>query len=257
MPKKNLSLVSGPRVARLASFALALSTGVANAQTAQFSAPDSGREGPSGLRSVRGFAGLSVVYSQILGSEFDGRHANLFDAEHIAFLPKLSGGFGIRPSAGVLLQQVLPSLSVSTAVNLEYSKHQAISYNVGNSWYDHEDAKFYDLSLELRGMLEVGRFRPFVGVAPGYAWLSLPNGVTVTTISSPNVIPSTSWSDITLRGFSFEASAGLLYEFFTFLAAEAQFGFRLHGLTASSEGSLNGFGYSPGWFASLGAVGML
>ena len=65
------------------------------------------------------------------------------------------------------------------------------------------------------------------------------------------------WADIELRGFTFEASIGALYQFLPFLAADASFGYRLQGLSASSHGPLSGFGFSPGWVASLGAVGMI
>ena len=233
------------------------SGGVASAQVAQVPPWNPGVIGRPRSRPVSGFLGVSAVYSQIMGTEFNGRHVNSFGTNRDAFLPKLSGGFGIRPSAGVLLRRVLPSFSLSASFDFEYSKHQAISYNVGNSWYEHDNAKFYDLSLELRGLLDVCPLKPFVGIAPGYSWLSLPNGVTVTTINPETGAPRTSWSDVTLHGVSFEASAGVLYELFTFLGVQGQGGYRLHGLTGSSEGSLDGYGYSPGWFVSLGAVGML
>ena len=62
------------------------------------------------------------------------------------------------------------------------------------------------------------------------------------------------WSDVTLRGFSLEASAGLLYEIIPLISADASFGYVLRAYNSSGAGSLSGFGLSPGWDALLGLV---
>jgi hypothetical protein len=226
-----------------------LLSGVARAESAQPAEASPPKHTRS--MSVHGIADLSLVFSQVRGTQLDGRHAQLLDANHIAFLPKLSAGFGVRPSAGVLLAHVLPSFSISASGTFEYSRYQAISYNYSNTWYEHQDAKLYDLGLELRALLDMGALKPFVEITPGYAWLKLPNGITATDAN--NVV---SWSDLTLRGFSFEASPGLRYALFDFLAVDASFGVRLHGLN-SSNGPPSSVGMSTGWVARLGIVGML
>jgi hypothetical protein len=205
---------------------------------------------PKGSKSIHAFVRIPAVYAVQYGKEFDGRQVYTFDANRRAFLPKLSGGFGVGASAGVLIENVLRPLGVAAALNLEITRHQAISYNIGNYWYEHEHAGHYNLGLELREFLEFAQFRPFVAITPGYAWLSLPQGITVVDPVSRN----TTWSDVTLRGFSFEAMLGLLYQFTPLIAADASLGYRLNSYTASSAGSLSGFGLSPGWNASLGLI---
>ena len=198
---------------------------------------------------------LPLVYVHQGGAELDGYHLHSFGAQRIAFWPKLSDSLGIRPSAGVLIKNLLSKLSVSAALSLEYTKHRAISYNVDNSWYDHDKAKLYNLGVELRIYLELGHFKPFVGVAPGYGWLNMPNGVTVTTADPNTGYPyNASWSDVTLRGMSFEACAGLVYEIIPVISADASIGYRLQGFSSSTQGSLNGWGFSPALLGSLGVL---
>ncbi len=245
MPKPN----PRPQTAIPVFMLVTLLTGMARAESAQPSEAPPPRQFTSAR--VHGIADVSLVFSQVRDTQLDGRHVQLLDANHIAFLPKLSAGFGVRPSAGILLAHVLPSFSISASGTFEYSRYQAISYNHGNTWYVHQDAKFYDLGLDLRALLDMGALKPFVEIAPGYAWLKLPNGIAATDAN--NVV---SWSDLTLRGLSFEASPGLLYAPFDFLAVDASFGVRLHGLN-SSNGLPSGLGMSTGWVAKLGVVGML
>ncbi len=200
------------------------------------------------------FMRLPVVYVHQGGAEFDGYHVLAFDSRHQAYLPKLSDGLGIRPSVGVLVENALRRLNVSAALNLEYTGHRAISYNVGNSWYEHDTTTLLNLGIDLRGYLVFGRFRPFVGITPGYGWLKMPNGVTVTTVDPVIGSNSISWSDVTLHGLSFEACAGLLYEFIPAFSADASIGYRLQGLNSSNQGPVNGFGYSPALIVSLGLL---
>jgi len=198
---------------------------------------------------------LPLVYVHQGGSELDGYHLQSFGPQRIAFWPKLSDSLGIRPSAGVLVKNLLSKLSVSAALSLEYTKHRAISYNVNNFWYEHETAALYNLGVELRIYAELGHFKPFMGVTPGYGWLQMPKGITVTSVDPVSSYPyNTSWSDITLRGTSFEACAGLVYEIIPVISADASIGYRLQGFSSSTQGSLNGWGYSPALLGSLGVL---
>jgi len=198
---------------------------------------------------VRAYLRLPATYTILRGTEFDGRSVHTFDAVRTAYLPKISGGFGVKPSIGVAFDHVLPWFGIMTGVSFGYSKHQAISYNVGNSWYEHPDAKLYQVELEFRALLELWDFKPFVGISPGFTFLSLPHGIT--QIGVDHIV---SWSDLTLRGFSMEEQVGMLYQVVPALALDATMGFRLQRLTSSSAGTLSIFGFSPGWSASLGVV---
>lgn len=225
-----------------------------NAGAAEAVPAKTGSENSVAPATVHAIVRLPAVYVQDGGTEFDGRHAVSFDANRVVFLPQLSGGFGIRPAAGVLIENWLRKFSISATMNLEYSRHNAISYNVDDTWYQHQTTSLYNLGFEIRGYLESGSFKPFVGIMPGYAWLKLPQGTTVTTVDPNTGYRTTSWSDVSLRGLSFEATAGLLYEFIPLILADASFGYRLHGYNSSSAGSLSGLGLTPGWDASLGLV---
>jgi hypothetical protein len=230
-------------------FAGALFLGPAPARasgTDENSAPTTPK--PQSESQIRALFGLAAVYAYHGGSEFDGRHTQLFDANRAAHIPKLYGGFGVRPTVGVIAEKLLPRLSLSASANFEFTKHQAISYSVDNAWYAHENAAHKVLGLEFRGILEMAKLKPFIGITPGYAWLSLPAGITVIDPATRN----TTWSDVTLRGFSFEASLGLIYELISIVTADASVGYRLQSYSSSSSGALSGFGYSPGWVASLG-----
>jgi hypothetical protein len=204
--------------------------------------------------SAHAYLRLPIVYVRQSGTQLDGYHVQSFDSRHIAHLPKLSDSLGIRPSVGVLIENALRGLNVSAGLNLEYTGHRAISYNVGNSWYEHDTTSLLNGGLDLRGYVSIGHFKPFIGVTPGYGWLRMPNGVTVTTVDSATGANNISWSDITLRGVSFEASAGLLYEFIPLISADASFGYRLQRFNSSSLGSLNGYGFSPALIGSLGVL---
>jgi hypothetical protein len=198
---------------------------------------------------------LPLVYVSQGGAELDGYHLHSFGAGRIARWPKLSDSLGIRPSAGVLIENLISELSVSAALSLEYTKHRAISYNVGNSWYEHDKTTLYNLGVEFRGYLEFDMFKPFIGITPGYGWLRMPNGVTVTSVDPVTGYPyNISWSDITLHGLSFEASAGLLYEIIPLMSADASIGYRLQNLSSSTQGSGYGFRSSPAIVASLGVM---
>ena len=103
---------------------------------------EAGSANTAGATSVHEFIGLPIVYAAHSGTEFDGRHAFSFDASRVAHLPKLSGGFGVRPTAGVLIENLLSNFGASAAIGFEYTNHQAISYNVDDSWYAHEMPDF-------------------------------------------------------------------------------------------------------------------
>jgi len=205
------------------------------------------REAP--VAPIQAYLRLPITFTLLRSSEFDGRQVFHFDSQRSAYLPKLSGGFGFRPTLGLQFNRVLSNLSLSTGISFEYSKHQAISYNVGNSWYEHDSARFYHLGLELRGLIEFGPFKPFVGLTPSYGWLALPNGLTVVDANR-----QVSWSDLTLRGVAIEASAGLLYQFVPSFAVDAAFMFRESKLTASGSGGLGDYGFSPSVAGSVGAI---
>ena len=192
---------------------------------------------------------IPATYTLQRGSEFDGRHAAALDESRQIYLPKISGGFGLKPSVGLQIDHVAPHFDLMTGLNFGFSKHQAISYNVGNSWYAHPDATFYQLELELRALADLGRWKPFIGLSPGYAMLSLPKGITA--LDASRVV---SWSDVTLRGISMEASLGLLFQILAPLAVDASIGYRLQNLNSSGAGGISGFGFSPGWAASVGVV---
>jgi len=192
---------------------------------------------------------LPVTYTLLRGSEFDGRHVAALDESRQVYLPKISGGFGFKPSVGLQINHVAPHFDLMTGFAFGFSKHQAISYNVGNSWYAHPDATFYQVELELRALADLGRWKPFIGLSPGYAMLSLPKGTTV--LDANRVV---SWSDVTLRGISMEASLGLLFQILAPLAVDAAIGYRIQHLNSSGAGGISGFGFSPGWAASLGVV---
>ncbi len=222
----------------------------ANAQVAPVNPPvQTADNAPVSSVRVGAYLRLPVTYTLLRGTEFDGRHVSALDGNRTVYLPKVSGGFGFNPSLGVKLAHLAPHFGVMAGLGFGFSKHQAISYNVGNSWYEHSDATFYQLDLELRALAEFGNFKPFVGISPGYAMLSLPKGITVLD-ANRNV----SWSDITLRGASMGVSLGLLYELAAPVSLDASMGYRIQHLTSSGAGSLSGFGFSPGWSATLGVV---
>ncbi len=199
--------------------------------------------------SLGAYLRLPVTYTLLRGSEFDGRHAGVLDANRTVYLPKISGGFGFKPSAGLKINHVAPYLSLMTGAAFAFSRHQAISYSAGNSYYDRPDTTLYQMELELRAIADLGRFRPFLGVNPGYVMLSLPNGIT--SLDARRVV---SWSDVTLRGVSMETSLGVLFQIIAPVAVDASLAYRIQQLTSSSSGSFGGFGLSPGWAASLGVV---
>jgi len=66
-----------------------------------------------------------------------------------------------------------------------------------------------------------------------------------------------SWSDLTLKGFSIEASVGLRCELASYFALDATFAVRESKLTSSGLGAVNGYGFSPGVSGALGAVFLL
>ncbi len=211
-------------------------------------APASTTAEPQSAINIRALFRFPAIYAYHGGSEFDGRHTQLYDANRAAHIPKLYGAFGVRPAVGVIAEKLLRKLSLSASVNFEFTKHQAISYSADNAWYPHENAAYRVLGLEFRGILEMAKLKPFIGITPGYAWLSLPAGITVIDPATHN----TTWSDVTLRGFSFEASLGVQYELISVITADASFGYRLQNYNSSGSGALSGFGFSPGWVASLG-----
>lgn len=203
---------------------------------------------------------LPLTYTLLRGNEFDGRHAGVLDANRTIHLPRISGGFGFKPSLGLKIDHLTRYLGVMTGAAFAFSKHRAISYNFGDTYYDRSDSTFYELELEVRAIAELGRFKPFLAVDPGLSWLTLPNGITTLDARCTAARPPAgiqcivSWSDVTLRGVSLEMSLGALYEVFEELAVDASIGYRIQQLTSSSAGSFSGFGLSPGWEASLGFV---
>jgi len=192
---------------------------------------------------------LPLLYVYHGGSSFDGHQGYVFQTDRVAHLPKLSAGLGLRPGVGVLITHIVPSLSTMATLNLEWSRHAAQGYNAGGVAYDRDAATLLVGSLELRAILDFMRLKPFVGIAPGYGWLSLPAGVRVVDSSTRN----TSWADITLRGFTVALAAGASYPFTEYLSAEASIGYRLHYYSASSVGAVSGLGANPGLFGGLGA----
>jgi hypothetical protein len=192
--------------------------------------------------------GLSAIYVMHGGSHFDGDHGYIFDDRRVAHLPKLSGGFGIRPSAGILLQHLFPSLSAMVNANFERSWHGALSYNAGKSAYDHPTAVLTNVSLELRAILDIAFVKPYLSVAPGYGWLSLPSGITVIDPAAPYA----TWQDVTLRGVTFQTSLGATVQLVELISVRGALGYCLHGYSSSSAASLSGLGLSPGLVASLG-----
>jgi hypothetical protein len=187
-------------------------------------------------------------YTLQTGSTFDGHHGFVIRRDEVVHVPKLTGGYGARPGVGVYVQQVLPHIGVMALINVGWSHHSAKSFNAGGVAYTRDSSTQITTSLELRALLDLMPVKPFVALAPGYGWLSLPNGVTVVD----PVTRDTHWQDIKLRGFSFAAALGALYPFNGIIATEASVGCRSQGYTSSSVGSLSGLGMSPVWFANLG-----
>jgi len=191
---------------------------------------------------------VPVAYEVPVGVNFDGHHGFAVAPDQVAHLPKLSGGFEIRPGVGVFVQQVLPQVSGMALFNLDWSRHNAKGYNAGDVAYDRDRATLINTAVELRALLDIMPLKPFVALVPGYGWLKLPAGLTV-------VDPSTSyttWRDITLRGFSFGLALGAMYPITRWLLVEGAVGCRFQSYTTSSSGSLSGFGMSPVLNAGLG-----
>ena len=192
---------------------------------------------------------VAAIYATHWGTRFDGHHGYQLDDSRVVFLPKLGAGFGIRPTAGVLFDHVLSNISALVAVNVEWSRHSAAAYNAGNAPYDRDTSTFVNSSLELRTILEVASIKPYISLLPGYGWLSLPGGITVVDPTTSN----TTWQNVTLRGFSFEAQLGAMYQYNELLSAKLGVGYRLNGYNSSSAGgSLSGLGLSAGLVAQLG-----
>jgi hypothetical protein len=193
--------------------------------------------------------GLAAVFVTQGGAQFDGHHAHIFDDRRVAHWPMLSGGFGIRPSVGVLFERLLGSVSAMVNANLDQSWHRATSYNAGNAAYRHPTAGLTNASLELRAMMNIDWFKPYVSLAPGYGWLSLPSGITVIDPATR----MTSWQDVTLRGFTFQVSWGAAAQLNEMVSVGGALGYCLRGYPSSSAGSLSNMGLSPGIIGSLGA----
>ena len=203
---------------------------------------------PEDTRRIRFDAGLAAIYVTHGGTNFDGHHGYIFDDTRVAHLPSLSGGFGIRPNAGVLFEHLLPSLRAMVNINLERSWHSAISYNAGNAAYKHPSATLTNASLELRAILDIIVVKPYVALAPGYGWLRLPSGITVIDPAAPYA----TWQDVTLRGLTFQVSWGATFQISNMISAGGAFGYCLRGYSSSSVASLSGMGFSPGVVGSLG-----
>ena len=216
-------------------------------------------EGPSqpeASRRTQFVLGLDATYGMHGGSHFDGHHGYIFEdspiTSRVAHLPKLSAGFGQRTSVGVLFKQLFTDMSARVTANIDWSIHHAESYNAGNALYAHHAATLMNASLELRAIMDILSLpiKPYVALAPGYGWLSLPSGITVINPTTRD----TTWTDVTLRGFTFEASVGAAYQFTDFVSAGAGVGYHLRGYSSSSAGKLAGMGLSPGLDCSLGVV---
>lgn len=192
---------------------------------------------------------VSAVYDWHGGNSFSGHHGYVFDDARVAHLPKLSGGFGFRPSAGLRLEQLLPMLNVSAALEFQWSHHSAEGYNAGNVPYDRDGATLVGAALPLRASLALGRLQPFVQLAPGHQWLKLPNGVTIIEPATRNV----SWQDLTLRGLSVEADIGASYSFTRDFDIMASAGYRAISYSQSSLGAVSGIA-SQGVVTQLGGA---
>jgi hypothetical protein len=202
----------------------------------------------SSPRKVSFVLNVPLAYEVPGGVNFDGHHSYVFVPGQVAHLPKLSGGFAVRPGVGVFVRQMLPHVSGMALVNLDWSRHGALSYNAGDVAYDHDDATLINTAVELRALLDIMPIKPFVALAPGYGWLKLPAGLTVVDPSTSN----TTWRDITLRGFAFAFSLGAMYPITDWLLVDAAVGCRFQSYTNWSSGTLSGFGMSPVLNAGLG-----
>ena len=202
----------------------------------------------SSPRKVNFVLNVPLGYELPGGVNFDGHHGYTVASGQVAHLPKLAGGFGIRPGVGVFVQQFLPKVSGMALFNLDWSRHGAKSYNAGDVAYDHDRATLINTAVELRALLDSMPLKPFVALVPGYGWLKLPAGLTVVDPSTS----STTWRDITLRGLNFAFSLGAMYAITDWLLVEGALGCRFQSYTTSSSGSLSGFGMSPVLNAGLG-----
>jgi hypothetical protein len=191
---------------------------------------------------------VPATYSLQLGSAFDGHHGYVLQPDQVVHVPKLTGGFGVRPGIGVYLPRVARDFSVMALINVGWSRHPAKSYNAGGVAYTRDASNLLTTSLELRAVYDKMPLMPFVSLAPGYGWLSLPNGITVVD----PITRDTHWEDITLRGFNIAAALGAMYAFTNELAAEASIGARSNSFSSSSKGSLSGLSASPALLANLG-----
>jgi hypothetical protein len=196
---------------------------------------------------------LPVVYVVHAGTQFDGHHAYTFDNSRTAHLPELSAAFGVRPAVGALFERVLSGVDAAATISVEWSHHPARGFNAGDIPYNREAANLYNGSLQLRAILAVWSVKPFVDLSPGYGWLSLPRGVTIVEPQTRN----TTWSDLTLRGLTFETALGAMLAIVPALSVEVAIGYRLHGYTASTAGAVSNLGLSPGLVASLGVAASL
>lgn len=191
---------------------------------------------------------VSALYVLQGGSSFDGRHGYVILPDHVAHLPKLSGGFGVRPGVGVVFRRVLPAISVMATLNLDWSRHAATGYNAGGVAYEREHSSLVNTSLELRAVLDRFAVKPFLALAPGYGWLSLPKAV---TIIEP-ITRDTTWADLRLHGASLALLAGASFPFTDWLSAEASVGVRFQSYTSASVGTVSNLGMSPGFLGALG-----
>jgi hypothetical protein len=195
---------------------------------------------------------VPATYALQMGSTFDGHRGSVIQPDQVVHLPKLAGGFGVRPGVGVYVQRVAPHLGVMALFSVGWSRHAAKGYNAGRVAYTRDSSALTTTSLELRAIFDAMPVKPFLAIAPGYGWLRLPDGVTVVD----PVTRDTHWEDVTLRGFNFAAALGAMYPFNDVVAAEASVGCRWSMFSSSSKGSLSGLGASPALLANLGLTFM-
>jgi hypothetical protein len=187
-------------------------------------------------RRLRGLIGVSIVRSTYawknaqpgeslyqLGS--DGMYTN-------TRYSKFSPGFGFDLKLGCVVRQVLPNFSVRTA--LEY---QRIGYSTDYPYYNGapdllSHARLRLLQIGTRAIWDHWHLKPYLEIAPGLAYLVLPNQEIrwnpSTGIINGSVEP---WkSGVTVSG-----SIGVLYEVLPSLLLDVNVGYRRDTFTRTNE----------------------
>src|SRR5664279_6534664 len=97
-------------------------------------APASTTAEPQSAINIRALFRFPAIYAYHGGSEFDGRHTQLYDANRAAHIPKLYGAFGVRPAVGVIAEKLLRRLSLRSnfsAMTPTAGRTPKAPYNLG------------------------------------------------------------------------------------------------------------------------------